>query len=118
MRAFVLRQRSTAVDAADTFWSNLEFARASCAASAASLTLLFDEHAHDPLVQRLHTDLAEVGYSSIVPALHTEAIPGREAETSALLAPAVARMKVCEARLLGAMQALARRSQHGDVAPS
>jgi len=118
MRAFVLRQRSTAVVAADTFWSNLEFARASCAASAASLTLLFDEHAHDPLVQRLHTDLAEVGYSSIVPALHTEAMPGREAETSALLAPAVARMKVCEARLLGAMQALARRSQHGDVAPS
>ena len=39
-----------------------------------------------------------------------EAVRGLEAEASQRLRPVVARMKVCEARLLSAIQSLARRS--------
>ena len=110
VRLFVLRPRTPVTNPAEVFWRNLEFARASCSAAAGSLDALYEQHGDDSVVRQLRTDLAEVDQPGIVAALHGEAVPGLEAEASQRLRPVVARMKVCEARLLSAIQSLARRS--------
>ena len=110
MRMFVFRARETVSDPTETFWRNLEFARASCTASARSLALLYEQHGDDPVVRQLRDELAAVDQPGIVSALHATAVPADEAQASQQLRPVVARMKVCEARLLSAIQALARRA--------
>jgi hypothetical protein len=109
VRLFVLRKRKDGADAAELFWLNLEQARGLCVTSAASLERLFAMHGDDPDVGQLRSDLAEAGHAAILPALDVRSVPGEEMETSVALRPTVARMRICEPRMVSAIQTLATR---------
>lgn len=109
VKLFVFRKRKAAADAPELFWSNLDEAQRLCQASDAALQQLFTSHGDLPEVVGLRTELDEAGYGTILPALDVRAEPGDELETSASLRPTVARMRVCEPRMVSAIQALATR---------
>ena len=107
MRAFVMRRAAANVTAVEDFWTNLELARDQFAACDASMSVLFRDHSGLPEVMKLQAEFGGASYDSIRPALHENVEPGGEAEASAQLRPTVARMKLCENKMLAAIQALA-----------
>ena len=56
---------------------------------------------------RLQEELGAAGYDRIHESLHENILAGNEAEASQALRPVVARMRLCEARMLAAIQGLA-----------
>ncbi len=107
MRAFVVRRAVANVSAVELFWTNLELARDQFAACDASLSLVFRDHADLTLVMQLQTELGAAGYDSIRQGLHEIVGAGEEADASVALRPTVARMRVCESRMLAAIRELA-----------
>lgn len=107
MRAFVARRPKSNVTAVEQFWSNLELARDQFAACDAALTVLFRDHSGLAEVMQLQTELGAAGYDSIRPVLNENVEAGAEIEASQQLRPTVARMRLCENRMLAAIQALA-----------
>lgn len=109
VRLFVFRKRKAAADAPEQFWSNLYEAQRRCQASDAALQQLFAQYGDWPAVERLRAELDDAGHGTILPALDVRAEPGDELETSASLRPTVARMRVCEPRMVSAIQEVATR---------
>jgi len=107
MRAFVARRAATKVDAVELFWTNLDVARDQFSACDATLSVVFrDHHSVEPVAQ-LQVELGAAGYDGLRSALNENVEPGAEAVASELLRPTVARMRVCENRMLAAIHALA-----------
>lgn len=107
VRMFVLPRRATGVDATTQFWTSLEQARDQFDSCDTVLSRAFSVHNDIPAVATLHDALGAAGYEQIRPALHAHVVAGEETEGSQLLQPTVARMRVCEAKMLAAIQALA-----------
>jgi len=107
MRAFVVRRAAANVGATELFWTNLEVARDQFAACDSTLSLVFRDHSALGVVMQLQAELGAAGYDGLRGALHEHVDADAEAEASELLRPTVARMRVCENRMLAAIQALA-----------
>jgi hypothetical protein len=107
MRAFVARRPKSNVGAVEKFWTNLEVARDQFVACDSALTVLFREHGDLAEVLQLQTELGAAGYDRVGPALQANVEPGAEIEACEQLRPTVARMRLCENRMLAAIQALA-----------
>jgi len=107
MRMFVLPRRAAAVRADELFWTNLDVARDQHAACDEVLATLFREHTSHEGVMQLQVELGAAGYDGIRESLHENVSAGDEAEASRQLQPVVARMRLCETRMLAAIQALA-----------
>ncbi len=107
MRMFVLPRRAAAVRADELFWTNLDIAREQHAVGDDALSELFRERSGVVAVMRLEEELGAAGYDSIRESLYENVVAGDEAEASQRLRPVVARMRLCETRMLAAIQALA-----------
>ena len=108
VRMFVLPRRTKdSVKPVELFWSSLEQARDQFESCDAMLSRAFSIHGDIPAVAALQAELGAAGYEHIRPALHAHVVSGTEADGSQLLQPTVARMRLCEARMLAAIQALA-----------
>ena len=108
VRMFVLPRRTKdSVKPVELFWSSLEQARDQFESCDAMLSRAFSIHGDIPAVAALQAELGAAGYEHIRPALHAHVVSGAEADGSQLLQPTVARMRLCEARMLAAIQALA-----------
>jgi hypothetical protein len=107
MRMFVLRRQTAAVRAEELFWTNLEIAREQFAECDQAVSALSREHGNLGAVKRLQEELGGVGYDRIGAALDEHVVDGDELAASRQLQPTVARMRICETRMLAAIQALA-----------
>lgn len=107
MRVFVARRAATHVDAVELFWTNLEIARDQFSACDATLSVVLRDHHRLEPVTQLQVELGGAGYDGLRSALDANVESGAEAVASELLRPTVARMRVCENRMLGAIRALA-----------
>ena len=108
VRVFVLPRRTKdSVKPVELFWSSLEQARDQFDSCDTMLSRAFSIHGDIPAVAALQAELGAAGYEHIRPALHAHVVSGAEADGSLVLQPAVARMRLCEARMLAAIQALA-----------
>jgi len=107
MRMFVLPRRAAGIRADELFWANLDVARDQHAASDEALATVFREYSRHEGVMRLQEELGAAGYDGIRESLHENVSAGDEAEASQQLRPVVARMRLCETRMLAAIQALA-----------
>ncbi len=107
VRMFVLPRRSTGVNAVELFWTSLEIARDRFAECEVAIADLLQRHSTLPAVKRLREELDVAGYDGIAAALHENVAAGDEAAASSQLQPFVARMRICETRMLAAIQALA-----------
>jgi len=107
VRMFVLPRHAAAVRADELFWTNLDIARDQHAVCEHALSTLFREHSSIEGVMRLQERLGAAGYDGIREALHENVAAGGEAEASQQLRPVVARMRLCETRMLAAIQGLA-----------
>lgn len=107
VRMFVLPRRAAVARADELFWTNLNIARDEHAACDQALSALFHQHGGLAAVERLQEELGAAGYDGIRESLHAHVIAGDEAEASQTLQPTVARMRLCESRMLSAIQALA-----------
>lgn len=108
VRMFVMPRRTKGgVDATKLFWTSLEQAREQFDSCDTMLLRAFSVHGDIPAVALLQAELGAAGYEHIKPALHAHVVAGAEADGSQLLQPTVARMRLCEARMLAAIQALA-----------
>ncbi len=107
MRAFVVRRAAASVSAVELFWTNLEISRDQLAACDATLsTVCRSHHTLEPVIQ-LQRELGTAGYESIRGALDENVEPGSEADASEQLRPTVARIRICENKMLAAIQGLA-----------
>ncbi|MGB8858521.1 MAG: hypothetical protein WCC60_04665 [Ilumatobacteraceae bacterium] len=112
MRIFVMPRRTPASSADDLFWTNLERARNHCEASEAALASLVAAHGTEPVVAGLLDELKDAGHATILPALQLPDVAvGEEAEASTALKPVVARMRICEARMVQAIKTLATQGR-------
>lgn len=107
VRMFVLPRRSAGVNAVELFWTNLEIARDRFAECEVAISDLFEQHSSLAAVWRLQEELGAAGYDGIAAALKEDVAAGEEAAASLQLQPFVARMRICETRMVAAIQALA-----------
>ena len=107
MRVFVVRRANAGVTAVEQFWTNLELARDQFHACDAALSVAWRDHSGLELVARLQAGLRAAGYDGIGPALHENVQPGEEAQASGRLRSTVARMRLCENRMLATIQGMA-----------
>lgn len=107
IRMFVLPRRAAAVSPDELFWTNLDIARDQHAACEQALSTLFREHSSNGAVMRLQEELGAAGYDGIREALHETVVAGDEAQAAQQLRPVVARMRLCESRMLAAIHGLA-----------